>query len=201
MGLPLITSRVPGVRSATQMVQDCEGIVPAHVDPEIAFQKGDRDAKSILWMRCLRTFTLVLFAVGGIIAVLAHRFDEHLSDDLKTPLGLAHSLTTPLAVLAIAVGLRVLVTVLAYLLAFRAVSANRATIAGSQQQTRLRRAVDQWRLAGAFRSLRWSWAARDVAIKRLGSTGVRLARLDAGLRITGVCFAFLFIVVAYSRSA
>ena len=98
------------------MVQDCEGIVPAHVDPEIAFQKGDRDAKSILWMRCLRTFTLVLFAVGGIIAVLAHRFDEHLSDDLKTPLGLAHSLTTPLAVLAIAVGLRVLVTVLAYLL-------------------------------------------------------------------------------------
>lgn len=167
------------------------------LDPEIAFQSGTRDPILVLLMRCLRTFTLVLFAIGGTVAVLAHRFDENLANELKSPAGLARSLASPLAVLAIAVVLRLLVTVLAFLLAARAIAANRTELTMESSQSQIRRAVDKWRLAGAFRSLRWTWAARDIAVGRLGDKGVTLAVADTYLRITAVILGLVFVVAVF----
>jgi hypothetical protein len=38
-----------------------------------------------------------------------------------------------------------------------------------------RDSVDRWRLAQAYRSLRWTWGVRDAAIERSGGAGRKLA--------------------------
>ena len=91
--------------------------------------------------------------------------------------------------------MRVLVTVLGFVFAASCIAGTHAEIVGAEQRTRLRRLVDHWRLAGALKSLRWTWAARDQAVDRLGGRGVLLARIDTWLRILAITIAVVLLLL------
>jgi hypothetical protein len=169
-----------------------------HLDVQLAMRPGTGDATTILLMRCLRTVSYVLFASGALVAWLADRLDDLAVDDLQSPAGLARSLTTPLAVIAVAVAMRVLVTFLAFAFAAACIAVTHADFISATERTRVRRLVDHWRLAGAFRSLRWTWTARDLAITRLGGRGLLLARADTWLRIAAIAIALLLLVLMFN---
>jgi hypothetical protein len=125
--------------------------------------------------------------------------DEALADELDTPEGLIRSLATPLALLAIGVLLRLLVTAAALSLAAALVVGVGLDVRSEvDQRSILRRWFDRARIAGGYRSLRWTWAVRDEAVYRLGTRGRWLARTDAGLRIVGLLALAAFLVVAGS---
>lgn len=167
------------------------------LDVQLAMRPGAGDAATILLMRCLRTSSYVLFAGGALVAWLTDRFEDLAADDLQSPAGLARSLTTPLAVVAIAIALRVLVTVLGFVFAAFCIAGTHAEIVGADERTRLRRLVDHWRLAGAFKSMRWTWAARNQAMERLGGRGLLLARIDTWLRILAITLAVVLLLLMF----
>ena len=171
---------------------------------EAMLRPGPFDAAALLWLRCARTATLVLLPLGGIVAVLSGRLDEALADELNTPEGLIRSLATPLALLALGVLLRLLVTAAAFSLAFALVVGEALDLRSEgDDRSTLRRWFDRTRIAGGYRSLRWTWAVRDEAVRRLGARGRRLARVDAWLRVVAflALVAFVFVAAGSGDSA
>jgi hypothetical protein len=144
----------------------------------------------------------VLLWIGSTVAIAANRIDAHLVDQLRTPSAVLSSLTTPLAGMALAVALRAIVGILAFLLAVPLASAH-LTLSGSQDRSRFRRMTDQWRLASALRAIRSTWAVRDVAESRLGTTGRILTRCETALMVlANVTFvAMIVFLVATAQSA
>lgn len=90
------------------------------------------------------------------------------------------ALFSPLAPLILAFVIRVAVSFLAFALAYPLTRwAQSADYSWSRRSSRIRRAwVDRLNLTRAYRSLRWTWAVREVAAQRAGNMGRRLARLE-----------------------
>lgn len=128
---------------------------------------GRADAITVLALAALRTLSIMLLAVGATVAIVSRRLDENLASQFDTPAEIWNALFTPLAGLALAVALRILVAVLSFLSAVRLVPM-------PDNPKIVRRYSDQLRRISAVMSLRGTWAVREAAVQPAGRWGVRL---------------------------
>lgn len=166
------------------------------IEPADSLRPTRSDAVAVLALRCLRTLWLVVFAAGATVAVVTHRLDDRVGEQLDTPVELARSLTTPLAGLALAVALRLVVALVALVLALPLTVSNRLALSGAAERSRWQQVADRWRLTSCLQSLRWTWAVRDIAAVRAGPWGPRLIRVDSALRVLSVGGFMVFVVAA-----
>jgi hypothetical protein len=152
-------------------------------------REGRADALTVLGLAALRNLSVMLVAVGATTAILARRVDENLASQFDTPSEIWNALFTPLAGLALAVALRILVAVLSFLSAVRLVPI-------SDNPKIIRRYSDQVRRISALMSLRGTWAVREAAVEPAGRWGVRLHRTAMVLVILAVVGFVAMLVTA-----
>jgi hypothetical protein len=147
------------------------GAVGAVEHAELSFLPGP-DAVALLSLRVLRTTSLALISWGAAIATAFAGYD-HLTDRIATPSALLGSLLTPFAVLALGVILRVLVAPLAYFVSLVFIGVSSLDITSvNDRRGWWGKMTDRIRLAGAYRSLRWTNAVKDEAVASLGRPGM-----------------------------
>lgn len=139
----------------------------------------------------------MLICCGATIALVSHGLATDLEPALSTPTGLLQSLATPLAVLAGGLGLRLLVAPFAYSLAYLfVIRGGRDICRVPDRRSGWARVWDRFRLASAYRALRWTTPVKAEAVARLGTRGVILARAEIALRILAGIGAIAFVVIA-----
>ncbi len=145
----------------------------APVQPGAALRSGRADAVVVLVLWAVRRAFWPLLLVGMSVAWTSGRLDEGAVAGLTSPVELLDALLSPLAGVAAAVLLRIAVAWLALAAAWPLSRWTHTRAAGPWWRS-YRRLVDRWRLAQAYRSLRWTWGVRDEAIERAGTLGHRL---------------------------
>lgn len=176
------------------------------LDPSVALRSGLFDPAALLLLWCLRRMFFPLLWLGMILVTTGGR-----SDDITEAGGLAEYMTSfesageffgvllsPLVGLIVAFGLRIAVASLALALAYPLTRWNDPSdyAHGRRQRSRIRLWWDRWYLTRAYRSLRWTWAVRQVAAVRLGETGRLLTSCDPVLRWAGIALLVVYLVVA-----
>ncbi len=146
----------------------------APVQPGSALLPGRADSTTVLllWASRRAFWPLLLFGVAAAVAF--GDLEEGSALELTTPGELLRALLSPLAGVAVAVLLRIAVAWLALLAAWPLSRWIRPEGPRPWRQV-YRDWIDRWRLAQAYRSLRWTWGVREEATARLGLLGRRLA--------------------------
>lgn len=151
------------------------------LDPELALRPGSMDAHLVLFLWCLRKTFIPLLLLGLSVAIVAYGDVDSLQGELNgfdDPKVLVSKLLSPLGVLVLAVGLRIVVNFAAlgaaFPLAMRSRSHHYDT--GNRVARRFHLWRDRLYLARAYRALRLTWAVRDKAHQRLGD-GDRVYRI------------------------
>ena len=131
---------------------------------------GRIDAALVLTLRLVRRLWLPALVLGATWLVATDDVDTVTVEDLDTVGELLGALLSPLAGIAVAIGVRLLAGALGFVVALPRARAE--LVADGERRTAiLARAADLVFLTGALRSLRFTAAARDVAAGRLGAAG------------------------------
>ncbi len=131
---------------------------------------GRIDAALVLTLRLVRRLWLPALVLGTAWLVATDDVDSVAVADLDTVGELLGALLSPLAGVALAIGVRLVAGALGLVVALPRARAE--LVADGERRTAiLARAADLVFLTGALRSLRFTAAARDVAAGRLGAAG------------------------------
>jgi hypothetical protein len=168
------------------------------VEPGSGLRPGRTDAVIVLLLWAGRRAFLPLLLLGMVAAVAAGRFDEDTLVGLSRPADLVGALLSPLAGIAGAVLLRFAVGWAALAAAWPLSRWPHRKPRGSWSQPH-RDVIDRWRLAQAYRSLRWTWGVRDEAIARAGRLGRWLGWAVPGSTVATVVAVVAFVVVVGLR--
>ncbi|PFG42965.1 hypothetical protein ATJ88_1642 [Isoptericola jiangsuensis] len=160
------------------------------VRPAAFLRAGAGDAATLLALRALRRAVWPLIIAGVGIAWLNNEFDAQTLSVLTNPEEYVAAFLSPLALLAVGWGLRILVSLAGLVIA--APLAQGAWVEGAQAVSRGRRLIDLAYLSAGYRSVRWSYAVQREAVARCGDLGRRLSWLETAGRVAlPVAFAFL----------
>jgi len=174
-------------------------------DPSAAIT-SDFDATIVLLLWCIRKSFFPLLWLGLSFATIYFaiaRRDllelEEQAASLSSPGEYLGALLSPLALVAIALIVRISVGILALAAAY---PLSRSTTPRDHQDVRrMTQHIRVWRdrlyLSRAFRSLRWTWIVRNAAVQRLGRRGARLAMCNPALRWSGIALFITFMVVFF----
>jgi hypothetical protein len=165
------------------------------VTPSSALLPGNSDPVVVLLLWAGRRAFWPLLLVGASVAVVMGRSDSDSVYALSSPADLAGALLSPLAGVAAAVLLRLVINWLALLAAWPLSRWHHVGRSRSWPQI-FRDFIDRWRLAQAYRSLRWTWGVRAEAIERAGELGRRL-----GLAVPLSAVATLLAAAAFTLVA
>jgi hypothetical protein len=131
---------------------------------------GRVDAALVLTLRLVRRLWLPALVLGATWLVATDDVDSVAVESLDTVDELLGALLSPLAGIALAIGVRLVAGALGFVVALPRARAE--LVADGERRTAiLARAADLVFLTGALRSLRFTAAARDVAAGRLGAAG------------------------------
>lgn len=150
-----------------------------------------RDASSVLVLWALRRAFWPLLLLGLAYAWLAGEVTPVALVRLDDPVRFVGALFTPLAGVAVAIGFRVVVDLVALAAAFprtRWVIADRAR-QGGHARGPVRRWVDRLYMTAAYRELRSTWTVRGRAATHLGHSGLWLTCLNVLLWLATVLAA------------
>jgi hypothetical protein len=164
-----------------------------YADPDSALRPGRADALIVLSLWLGRRLFLPLLLIGLIFGWITGqlRTEESIIATWDSADDLVRALLTPLAGIALAVLIRIGVGFAALAAAWPLSRWDRAQTAGTRGSF-YRTAIDRWRLAQAYRSLRWTWGVREAAIRRAGTAGRRL-----GLAVPVTTVLSILLVIAY----
>lgn len=181
--------------SSEASAREVEALQP-HLDAAFLFRPGTFDAWSVLSVFYVRKLFIPMLWIGMTIALIAD--PRHIADvKLDTPEDTWNAFLSPLAGVVIAVALRVGATFAALLLAIPASAAFGAQL---ETQTTLGRRLgglsDRWNVASAFRSLRWTYDARQYAIERIGGKRYAVSPIDRFFLIANIALPIVTIFVA-----
>lgn len=133
--------------------------------------------------------------VGLCVAAYVGRTDE-VDESLDSPGAFWDGLLSPLAGIILAVLLRFGTSLAGLALAYPLARAYEARLPPRTSVTRpLGLRLDRLNIMRAFRALRWTHDVRQAAIRRLGTTGERLSRLDPILDVANVSLFFVLLAV------
>lgn len=153
-----------GRKSVESVAGDIEQLAQHSVGP------GVLDPFIVLVLRIVRRLFWPLLIGGTAWVIVVGYLKEVESVSLATPEELLRALLTPFAGIALAIVLRLLSTLFGSLAATpRAVADHRSS--DTRRWSVLRSPADVAALVAAYRLLRFTAAARDVAASRLGATG------------------------------
>jgi hypothetical protein len=163
--------------------------VPRLFRADLAVGRGQVRAWTVLVLRALRAASILLIVLGVTISALTNRLQD--TEGLTTTSGLLAAATTPLAVLAAGIVLRLALGPLAFLAALEVVTRDGLDLGLSRpgRRSTWSRLSDRLRLASGVQSLRWTLAVRQEASTRLGPSGRVTVLLELGLRLASVAAA------------
>lgn len=169
------------------------GGLPLRIEPATALQPGRGDAARLMVLWFVRKSFYWLFFVGLISASLGH---EEVEVDWTSPTSVLDGLLSWLAPLILALIIRFASSWGALLLAYPLARAHEVNLS---PRTSFGSSIGMWfdrlHVARAFRSLRWTHHVRQIALRRLGSTGERVGKLDPILDYVNIGSAVVMIVM------
>lgn len=169
---------------------------PPRISPEAALLPGHRDPLALLVVWYVRKSSYWMLWLGIIAAMVAGQSGA-IDLGFHSPESVLSRLVSPLAGVILAVILRVTAGLAGLALAYPLARAREAHLAPRRYRGRtIGTAFDRLHTARAYRSLRWTHHVRQVAIRRLGTTGRRLSRLDPAMDAANVGLLVLVPVVA-----
>lgn len=139
---------------------------------------------------------LLLFLGWNLLAV-TRRLTDDLASEIDSPSEILHSLTTPMAGVALAIMVRALAAALGWLSAAPLVTQKDPPLVPPIGQSRWHRLTDHWRQISAAAAVRGTWTVRAAAVDEAGVWGPRLRLADITLRVLAVLsFLSTFVVIA-----
>jgi hypothetical protein len=179
---------------------------PDPVAPE-SLVRDDFDATMLLLLWCGRKASGPLLwlglTVGTAFFLFVQRDEQEFVErvvELQSSGDLVGALLSPFAIVAVAIGLRFLVALLAYAASY---PLTRARLPEDYSgRTSVSRHWRLWRdrrhMTSAFRALRWTWPVHDAAVERLGRRGHLLAMCIPILQISGIVLFVVFVTVVFA---
>lgn len=153
-----------GRESVASVSGDIEQLARHSVGPGVV------DPLIVLTLRAVRRLWAPFLVFGIAWVIVAGDLDAAGDLSFDSPQGYLRALLTPFAGIALAVGIRIVTTVLGSVAATpRAVAEHRRNDPG--RWSVVRAPGDVTSLVAAYRLLRFTSSARDVAAERLGATG------------------------------
>ena len=169
------------------------------IDPEVAVLPGTADATRLLTTWFIRKSFYWIFFVGftyGSVAAMVRHETAEVDIDWMSPDSVGESLLSPWAGLIFAVILRFVIGWIALLLAIPFALAHDTDLEPRTNfGSGIGRFFDRMHIARAYRSLRWTHHVRQVALRRLGPSGERIARLDPFLDLVNIASGVLSIPI------
>lgn len=182
--------------SISRSPADESGADQPRIDPAFLFRPGKFDAWAVLIVFYVRKLFIPMLWIGMTIAIVADP-DHIASVSLETPEDTWDALLSPLAGIVIAIALRVGATFAALLLAIPASAAFGAQVETRRNLGRRLGALgDRWNVASAFRSLRWTYDARQYATERIGGHRRAVSALDRFFVIANVVLPIVMILAS-----
>lgn len=165
--------------------------------PEAALRPERSDARALLALWYVRKSTYWIFGLGVTIAALVYRADT-INVGAASPAEIWDELHSPLAGVAVAPILRLFAAGAGLLITYPLAHTYEI---GLEPRTNFGRTIgillDRYKVMRAFRTLRWTHHVRLVALRRLGRTGARLARLDPVLDIANIALLTTAVVALF----
>lgn len=164
------------------------------IRPEQAVQPGRADARNLLIVWYVRkSFYTWLFL--GLIGALVTTGTTDVAIDWDDPDKLLGEFLSPLAGMIMAVVVRFGSSWLALALAYPLASDHDVTLEPRNSVgSGIGRWFDRLHVARAYRSLRWTHHVRLEALRRFGSTGQGLSKLDPIMDVVNISLGVLFLV-------
>ncbi|GII97858.1 hypothetical protein CLV28_2221 [Sediminihabitans luteus] len=164
------------------------------IEPSLVLRPGAFDPIALLVLRCLRRIVYPLLFVGFTIAWVNGDFTAEAFARLTTPTQYLDALLSPLVVVAFALGLRVVVAALGFVVAIPLTAD--AWKPGTDARTLMRRMWDRYYLTSSYATLRWTWAVHQFAVARGGAAGTLLDVVERVIRVALPVSIGVFVVVA-----
>ena len=163
---------------------------PPRLDPEVALAPGRRDASALLTLWLVRrSFTWLLFlglTVGTVAAAIRHD-EADLDVDTSSTGAVLGGIVTPFGLVFVAIVVRLAASWSALGLAYWLARAHERDLGlPPRSARRVASHLDRFRVARAFRELRWTRGVRGAAQDRLGPGSARYRRLE---RLVGIADA------------
>jgi hypothetical protein len=164
------------------------------IRPEQALQPGRADARNLLIVWYIRkSFYMWLFL--GLIGAQATRGTTDVDIDWTEPDKLLGEFLSPLAGMILAVVVRLGSTWIALALAYPLARKHDTTL---EPRTGFMSGIGRWfdrlHVAKAYRSLRWTHHVRQEALRRFGTTGQRVSKLDRIMDDINISLFVIFLV-------
>lgn len=173
----------------------------APIAPRSALTGTDRDARTVLVVWLVRRSFLWLLWLGLAVAALVTG-SSTVEADLDTPGSFWSGLASPIAVLVIAVLVRIGAGIAGLLATYPLVRAHDAEFA---DESRGSRSVSAWAdrlyLARAYAALRSTYAVRLFATRRLGAAGAHFTRADRVVGIANIAGFFVMVAALFAAPA
>lgn len=155
----------------------------------------------VLFLWCVRKTFVPTLWLGFIVAIVAYGNLDSLSVELSgfdDPGAMLSSLLSPLGVLVAALGIRIAGNIVALGASFPLTLSTRHSDyrEGWHYTLWFRVWWDRLYLARAYRSLRWSWAVRNLARRRLGESARIFVVCETVARWASVVLFIMIFVVA-----
>lgn len=156
------------------------------LDPDLALRPGDLDAHVVLVLWLLRKTLFPLLWLGLAVATVAYGDVDALDAELgvlESPGAMLTALLSPLGLIVLAFGVRIISSFAALLAAFPLTLRSRPQhyTTGNRVARRFHLWRDRLYQARAYRSLRQTWSVRDRARARLENSSGLYRSLEVGL--------------------
>ena len=169
------------------------GAYDLRIQPAAALMPGHRDSRRLLTVWFIRKSFYWMFFLGWAVASLITYLEGNTVTgelNLSSPQSARDGLGAPGLALIIAIGIRWVNNWIAVALAYPLAVAHEPNLSPRDGfGSGIGKFLDRLQIARAFRALRWSHHVRQIALKRLGSTGRALGRLDPILDIVNIVVA------------
>lgn len=175
------------------------GAYDLRIQPAAALMPGRSDSGRLLAVWFIRKSFYWMFFLGWAVASLITYLGGNTVSgelDLSSPQSARDGLGAPGLALIIAIGIRWVNNWIAVALAYPLAVAHEPNLSPRDGfGSGIGKFLDRLQIARAFRALRWSHHVRQIALKRLGSTGRALGRLDPILDIVNILVAVGALIV------
>ena len=191
---PLDTSAVP----ATPVVSTAA--VPGRIELDACLGPGSADSRRLLVAWFVKKSFYWMFFGGAALASVIHfveRVENDFRVDYKSPESVEHGLMSAWVFVVVAVLTRVAVAWIALAMAFPLARAREADLEPRTGWNRHYATLsDRYKVAKAFRALRWTHHVRQVALDRVSPGPGPWRRLDPALDIANVIGVVAFAAAA-----